>query len=45
MELTEKQMYQIEGGASWGVLTGIAAAVVFVIGFFNGYTNPNKCSN
>ena len=45
MELTEKQMYQIEGGASFGVLAGIAAAVVFVIGFFNGYTNPNKCSN
>lgn len=45
MELTEKQMHQIEGGASWGVIAGIAAAVVFVVGFFSGYTNPSKCSN
>lgn len=45
MELTEKQMYQVEGGASWGVIAGIAAAVVFVVGFFSGFTNPSKCSN
>jgi len=45
MELTEKQMYQVEGGASWGIIAGIAAAVVFVVGFFSGYTNPSKCSN
>lgn len=45
MELTEKQMHQIEGGASWGVIAGIAAAVVFVVGFFSGYTNPSRCSN
>ena len=45
MELTEKQMYQVDGGVSWGILEGIAAAVVYAIGFLNGYTNPNKCSN
>ena len=45
MELTEKQMYQIEGGASWGLIAGIAAAVVFVVGFFSGYTNPSRCNN
>mgnify|MGYP003298766139 CR=1 FL=1 len=45
MELNEKQMYQINGGVSWGILAGIASAVVFVVGFFSGYTNPSKCSN
>lgn len=45
MELTEKQMSQVEGGASWTVFAGIAAAVVYVIGFFSGYTNPTHCSN
>ena len=45
MELIEKQMYQIEGGASWGLIAGIASAVVFIVGFFSGYTNPSKCSN
>ena len=45
MELTQKEMYKVSGGVSWGVLAGIAAAVVYVIGCFSGYTNPNKCSN
>ena len=45
MELTEKQMYQVEGGASWGLIAGIASAVVFIVGFLSGYTNPSRCSN
>lgn len=46
MELTEKQMYQVVGGGvSWGIVAGIAAAVVYVIGFFSGYTNPTRCNN
>lgn len=45
MELNEKQMQQIDGGANWGLIAGIAAAVVYVIGFFSGYTNPTRCSN
>ena len=45
MELTQKEMYNIEGGASWAWVAGIAAAVVYVIGCFSGYTNPSKCSN
>lgn len=45
MELTKTEMYDIEGGVSWGLIAGIAAAVVYIIGCFNGYTNPNKCSN
>ncbi len=46
MELTEKEMYEINGGAvSWGLLAGLASAVVFVIGALSGYTNPTKCKN
>ena len=45
MELTEKQMKKVNGGANWGLISGIAAAVVFVVGFFSGYTNPSRCSN
>ena len=45
MELTEKQMNQVEGGVSWSIVAGVASAIVFIIGFFSGYTNPNRCSN
>ena len=45
MELNETQMYQVDGGASVGIIAGVAAAIVFVIGFFSGYTNPSRCSN
>lgn len=45
MELTNKEMYQIDGGANWGVIAGIAAAVIYVIGCFSGYTNPTRCNN
>ena len=45
MELTTKQMKEIDGGVSWTLLTGIAAAVVYLIGCFSGYTNPDKCNN
>ncbi len=46
MELTEKEMYEINGGGiSWGLLAGLASTVVFVIGALSGYTNPTKCKN
>jgi len=45
MELSQKEMYNVEGGASWGVIAGIAAAVIYVIGCFSGYTNPSRCQN
>jgi len=46
MELTQNEMYNVSGGGvSWGIVAGIAAAVVYLIGCLNGYTNPNKCSN
>lgn len=45
MELTEKQMFEVNGGVAWGVIAGIAAAVVYIIGCFSGYTNPTRCNN
>ena len=45
MELSQKEMYTVEGGASWGIIAGIAAAVIYVIGCFSGYTNPSRCQN
>ena len=45
MELTEKQMYEVNGGASWAVLSGIAAALVYIMGLISGYTNPGRCHN
>ena len=45
MELTKEELREINGGASWSLIAGIAAAVVYLIGCFSGYTNPNKCNN
>ena len=45
MELTKNQMKEIDGGVSWGILTGIATAIVYLIGCISGYTNPDKCNN
>ena len=43
--VTEKQMQKVDGGVSLGLVSGIAAAVVFVVGFLSGYTNPSRCHN
>ena len=46
MELTKQEMNTINGGGiSWGVVAGIAATVVYLIGCLSGVTNPNKCKN
>ena len=46
MELTQEHMREVSGGAvKWGIVAGIAAAVVYVIGFFSGYTNLTRCNN
>ena len=45
MELSEKEMYEVNGGISWGIVAGISAAIVYMIGVVSGYTNPSKCSN
>lgn len=38
MELSENQMYEINGGVAWGVIAGIAAALVYIVGCFSGLT-------
>lgn len=45
MELTNEQMNKIDGGINWIIVSGISAAIVYVIGFLSGYTNPSRCSN
>ena len=45
MKLTNIEMQNVDGGVSWGIIAGIASALVYVIGFFSGYTNPSRCSN
>ena len=46
MELNEKEMYEITGGAlSWGVVAGVVSAVVYFIGVISGWTNPTRCNN
>ena len=46
MELKQNEMFKVVGGGvSWGLIAGIAAAVVYVIGCFSGFTNPNRCHN
>lgn len=45
MELNEKEMYQVNGGIAWGIVAGLAAALVYIVGCFSGYTNPSRCSN
>lgn len=45
MELNEKQMHDVSGGVSWIAFSGIAAAVIYVLGFLGGYTNPTRCNN
>ena len=45
-EIDEKELANVKGGAmsAWTFL-GIGAAVVFVIGIFDGYTRPLGCNN
>ena len=45
MELTNNEMRKISGGVAWGVIAGIASALIYIIGCFSGYTNPSRCSN
>lgn len=40
MELSNKEMNHITGGGiSWGIVAGVAAAVIYLIGFLGGETN------
>lgn len=39
MELTNEQMNQVNGGVNWIILSGISAAIVYVVGFLSGHIN------
>ena len=45
MELKEHEMYEVNGGVSWTVVSAIAAGIIYVIGVISGYTNPTRCNN
>lgn len=46
VELNQKEMKEIQGGAvNWTLIAGIGAAISFVIGIIDGYSNPLKCNN
>ena len=45
MELTDREMHEVSGGVAWGVIAGIASALIYIIGCISGYTNPSRCSN
>lgn len=45
MELTNKEMYEVNGGVAWGIISIIAAGLVYLIGGLSGYTNPSRCNN
>ncbi len=44
IELEKKQLLEVKGGASKvGIVAGIIAGLVFVIGVIDGYVRPLKC--
>lgn len=42
--LNDKQLEKVNGGFNWGIAAVIATIGAFIIGVFNGYTNPKKCN-
>ncbi len=43
--ISNEQMKQVRGGSiNWGLMAGISAVASFVIGIFDGWTNPKKCN-
>jgi len=45
-KVNDEELKKVEGGGfSWGIAAGIIAAVTFIIGVIEGYTNPSKCNN
>ena len=46
MNLTKEEMCNVSGGGvSVGLIAGICAGIVYLIGALSGYTNPNRCNN
>ena len=44
-KISNEEMKKVKGGAiNWGILAGLSAATSFIIGFFDGWTNPKRCN-
>jgi hypothetical protein len=41
--MSETELLNVTGGAGWGFWAVIGGAVSFVLGFFEGITNPVRC--
>jgi len=45
-KINDNELEQINGGGfSWGIAAGVVAAITFIVGIIEGYTNPIKCNN
>lgn len=44
MELTKKELLDINGGIGAWAVVGIIAGVIFLIGAIDGYVRPMKCN-
>ena len=43
-KLSKEELININGGAiSWSLVTGISAAIVFIVGIIDGIVRPVKC--
>jgi len=43
-EIEDKELENIRGGASAWIYFGLGAALVFIIGVFDGFTRPLSCN-
>lgn len=44
-ELSSNELLNVNGGGiSFGLVAGIATAVIFLIGVFHGFVNPEECN-
>ena len=45
-KVDDLELEKIQGGGfSWGIAAGIVAAITFIVGVIDGFTNPVKCRN
>lgn len=41
--LSDNELSNINGGASWGIWSILGGVVTFILGFYEGIINPVKC--
>ncbi len=42
-KMNQQELKSTRGGFGW-IIGGIVAAVIFVVGIFDGYTRPLRCN-